>query len=150
MACILKPRTRGAFYYEQRLENANMTNNDLLEAGLKCYQLGNLDGAERHFRQLVSRDSSNIHGLNLLGMVCVNTGRQEEAVQLITRALKINPADSQAHGNLGLAYQHMGDLALAERHFRKSIEIDANKPTIMNNLGNVLREQGQASGSQGL
>ena len=145
MACILKPRSCGAFFYEKRLRNTNMTNIDLLETGLKCYQLGNLDAAEKHFRQVVSRDSSNIHGLNLLGMVCVNTGRPEEAVQLITQALKINPVDAQAHGNLGLAYQRMGNLVLAERHFRKSTEIDANKPTIWNSLGNVLREKGQAS-----
>ena len=122
-----------------------MTNIDLLEAGLKCYQLGNLDAAEKHFRQLVSRDSSNIHGLNLLGMVCVNTGRPQEAVQLITRALEIKPADPQAHGNLGLAYQRMGNLALAERHFRKSVELNANKPALWNSLGNVLREKGQSS-----
>ena len=122
-----------------------MTSKELLDAGLNCYQRGNLDAAEKHFRQLVSSDSSNVHGLNLLGMVCVNTGRQEEAVQLITQALKINPADAQAHGNLGLAYQRMEDLVLAERHFRKSIEIDANKPTIWNSLGNVLRDKGQAA-----
>ncbi|MDX2349759.1 MAG: tetratricopeptide repeat protein [Porticoccus sp.] len=122
-----------------------MTNIDLLEAGLKCYQLGNLDAAEKHFRQVVSRDSSNVHGLNLLGMVCVNTGRHEEAVQLITQALKIKPVDPQAHGNMGLAYQRMENLELAEQHFRKSIEINPNNPAIWNSLGNVLREKGQAS-----
>ena len=122
-----------------------MTDIDLLEAGLKCYQQGNLDAAEKHFRQVLSRDSSNIHGLNLLGMVCVNTGRQDEAVQLITRALKIKPADAQAHGNLGLAYQRMGNLDLAERHFRESISLDASKPVVWNSLGNVLREKGQAA-----
>jgi tetratricopeptide (TPR) repeat protein len=122
-----------------------MTSIDLLDAGLKCYQLGDLDAAEKHFRQLVSRDSGNVHGLNLLGMVCVNTGRQEEAVQLITQALKLKPADAQAHGNLGLAYQRMENLELAERHFRKSIEIDANRPAMWNSLGNVLRDKGQAS-----
>ncbi len=46
---------------EERLRNANMTNIDSLEAGLKCYQLGNLDAAEKHFRQVVSYDSGNIH-----------------------------------------------------------------------------------------
>jgi tetratricopeptide (TPR) repeat protein len=122
-----------------------MTNIELLEAGLRCYQLGNLDAAEKHFRQVVSSDRSNIHGLNLLGMVCVNTGRQEEAVQLISKALKINPTDAQAHSNLGLAYQRMGNLKLAERHLKKSIEINANKPAVWNSLGNVLRESGQAA-----
>ena len=90
-------------------------------------------------------DSHNIHGLNLLGMICVNTGRHEEAVQLITEALKINPADAQAQGNLGLAYQRMGNLNLAEHCFKKSIEIGAKTPTIFNSLGNVLRESGRAS-----
>jgi tetratricopeptide (TPR) repeat protein len=118
---------------------------ELLKAGLKCCQLGNLDAAEKHFRQVVSRERGNIHGLNLLGMVCVNTGRHEEAVRLISKALKIKPDDAQAHGNIGLAYQRMGNLALAERHFRKSVEINANNPGIWNSLGNVLREKGQAA-----
>ncbi len=122
-----------------------MTETDQLEVGLKCYRQGNLDAAEKHFRQVVSRDSNNIHGLNLLGMVCVNTGRADEAVQFITRALKIKPADAQAHGNLGLAYQRMGNLELAERHFRESIRLDANKPVVWNSLGNVLREKGRAA-----
>ena len=94
-----------------------MTITDLLKAGLECYQQGNLEGAEKKFRQVILVDSRNIQGLNLLGMICVNTGRHEEAVNLITRALKINPADAQAHGNLGLAYQRMGNLGLAERSF---------------------------------
>ena len=122
-----------------------MTEIDPLQAGLKCYQQGNLEAAEKCFRRVISRDSNSIHGLNLLGMVCVNTGRQDEAVQLITRALKINPTDAQAHGNLGLAYQRMGNLELAEQHFRESINLDANKPTLWNSLGNVLREQGRAA-----
>ena len=63
-----------------------MTDIDQLQAGLKCYQQGNLDAAEKHFRQVVSRDGSNILGLNLLGMICVNTGRQDEAVQLIEKS----------------------------------------------------------------
>ena len=122
-----------------------MTITDLLKAGLECYQQGNLEGAEKKFRQVILGDSRNIHGLNLLGMICVNTGRHEEAVQLITQALKINPADAQAQGNLGLAYQGMGNLNLAERCFKKSIEIGAMTPTIFNSLGNVLRESGRAS-----
>lgn len=122
-----------------------MTITDLLKAGLKCYQQGNLDGAEQKFRQVILGDSHNIHGLNLLGMVCVNTGRHEEAVQLITEALKINPADAQAQGNLGLAYHRMGNLNLAEHCFKKSIEIGAKTPSIFNSLGNVLRESGRAA-----
>ena len=122
-----------------------MTETDPLAAGLKYYRQGNLAAAEEHFRQVVSRDSSSIHGLNLLGMICVNTGREDEAVQLITRALKIEPADAQAHGNLGLAYQRLGNLDLAERHFRESISLDASKPVVWNSLGNVLREKGQAA-----
>ena len=122
-----------------------MTITDLLKAGLECYQQGNLDAAEKNFRRVILGDSSNIHGLNLLGMVCVNTGRHEEAVKLITQALKINPADAQAQGNLGLAYQHMGNVKLAESCFRKSIEIGGKTRTIFISLGNILRESGRAS-----
>jgi len=122
-----------------------MTITDLLKAGLAQYQRGNLEGAEKKFRQVILVDNRNIHGLNLLGMICVNTGRHEEAVQLITDALKISPIDAQAQGNLGLAYQRMGNLKLAESCFRKSIELGGKNRTIFNSLGNVLRESGRAS-----
>ena len=122
-----------------------MTITDLLKAGLEQYQRGNLEGAEKKFRQVILVDNRNIHGLNLLGMICVNTGRHEEAVQLITDALKISPIDAQAQGNLGLAYQRMGNLKLAESCFRKSIELGGKNRTIFNSLGNVLRESGRAS-----
>ena len=122
-----------------------MTITDLLKAGLEQYQRGNLEGAEKKFRQVILVDNRNIHGLNLLGMICVNTGRHEEAVQLITDALKISPIDAQAQGNLGLAYQRMGNLKLAESCFRKSIELGGKNRTIFNSLGNVLRESGKAS-----
>ena len=146
MACILKPRTQvRGFLHLPQTEYVHMTITDLLKAGLECYQQGNLEGAEKNFRQVILDDSGNIHGLNLLGMVCVNSGRPEEAVQLITQALKIKPADAQAQGNLGLAYQRMGNLKLAESCFRKSIEIGAKTPTIFNSLGNVLRDSGRAS-----
>jgi tetratricopeptide (TPR) repeat protein len=122
-----------------------MTITDLLKAGLEHYQQGNLDAAEKNFRQVILGDSGNILGLNLLGMICVNTGRPEEAVKLITQALEINPADAQAQGNLGLAYQRMGNLKLAESYFRKSIEIGCKTRTIFISLGNILRESGRAS-----
>ena len=122
-----------------------MTIADLLKAGLEHYQRGNLEGAEKKFRQVILVDNRNIHGLNLLGMICVNTGRHEEAVHLITDALKISPTDAQAQGNLGLAYQRMGNLKLAESCFRKSIELGGKNRTIFNSLGNVLRESGRAS-----
>ena len=122
-----------------------MTITDLLKAGLEQYQRGNLEGAEKKFRKVILVDNRNIHGLNLLGMICVNTGRHEEAVQLITDALKISPIDAQAQGNLGLAYQRMGNLKLAESCFRKSIELGGKNRTIFNSLGNVLRESGRAS-----
>ena len=122
-----------------------MTITDLLKAGLEHYQQGNLDAAEENFRQVILGDRSNIHGLNLLGMICVNTGRPEQAVKLITQALEINPADAQAQGNLGLAYQRMGNLELAESCFRKSIKLGCKTGTIFNSLGNMLRESGRVS-----
>ena len=133
------------FLHLPQTEYIHMTITDLLKAGFEYYQQGNLDAAEKNFRRVILGDSSNIHGLNLLGMICVNTGRHEEAVRLITQALKINPADAQAQGNLGLAYQHMGNLKLAESCFRKSIEIGGKNRTIFISLGNILRESGRAS-----
>ena len=66
---------------------------ELLKRGLAHQKQGDLSSAEAVFRQVLSSEPDNLHGLNLLGAVCVNTERPEEAVRLIEQALSIRPED---------------------------------------------------------
>lgn len=111
----------------------------LLEKGYAAQQAGDTAKAEDSYNKVLKRDPSNKHALNLLGMLCVNNQRADEAVHYINRALKVDPDEAQAHANIGLAYKDLGEAHKAARHLTRSVNLNAGNPVIFNNLGNVLR-----------
>ena len=113
----------------------------MLQQGYARHKAGQLDDAEAIYRQVLSHDSRNVHALNLLGMLYVNSGRPAEAIAAILAALESNPDDAQAHANIALAYKDMTGFAQAEKHFRRSLALNPGAPVVYNNLGVVLREQ---------
>ena len=110
-----------------------------LEAGYQAQQSGDLAQAERLYKQVLESEKNNIHALNLLGMLCVNSCRPDEAVGYIAKALHRVPDNPQSHTNIGLAYKDQGNAKKAAHHFRESIKLDPDNPDVYNNLGNVLR-----------
>jgi len=115
----------------------------MLEHGYRRHMEGQLEEAERLYQAVLSRDRHNLHALNLLGMLCVNDFRPDEAVVLISKALKFQPNNPESHANIALAFKDQGKLEQAVKHFRESIRLDPYKPVVFNNLGNVLRELGE-------
>lgn len=110
-----------------------------LEIGYEAQRAGNTTKAEQLYQQVLKSDAANKHALNLLGMLCVNSGRSGEAIEYIERALAIDPDDSQAHANIGLAFKDMGRAKLAAKHLAESVRLQPQHPVVFNNLGNVLR-----------
>ena len=111
-----------------------------LKAALREQQAGNISEAEALYKKVLKKDPKNAPALNLLGVLSINLGRAEFAVQLIEKAIRIKEGDAQAHGNLGLAYRELGQLSRAERHFRRSLELNDSNPVVLNNLANLLTE----------
>jgi tetratricopeptide (TPR) repeat protein len=112
----------------------------MLETAYRLQQAGKLDMAEELYRKVLDLQSGNIHALNLLGMLCVNSFRPAEAAVFLQRAVKKEPGNPQTLSNLALAYKDQGKFKRAAHHFQKSISIDSGNPVVHNNLGNVYRE----------
>lgn len=111
----------------------------LLEKAYAAQMQGDLPTAERLYAEVLDTEADNIHALNLMGMLCVNSSRPQEAIEFISKALVIEPDDPQAHANIGLAYKDIGHAHQAARHLQQSVQLDTGNPVIFNNLGNVLR-----------
>jgi tetratricopeptide (TPR) repeat protein len=118
----------------------NQNIQDMLETGYRQHQEGHLDEAERLYLEVLQQDRDNIHALNLLGMLCVNEFRPDEAVFFIAKALKLQPNNPESHANMALAYKDQSKPEQAVKHFRESVRLDPYNPVVLNNLGNVLRE----------
>jgi len=119
-----------------------MTDNldEILQEAYRLHQGGRTAEAECRYREVLTRDRDNLHALNLLGMLCVNEFRPDEAVTFISRALKLQPGNPESHANIALAYKDQGNLEQAVRHFREALRLDPGHPMTYNNLGNALRE----------
>ena len=74
---------------------------------------GDTKAAERTLRDIVTRDPQDANALNSLGYMLAERGdRLDEAVELLQRALKIDPANPSFLDSLGWAYFQQGHLDL--------------------------------------
>jgi Tfp pilus assembly protein PilF len=79
--------------------------------------------------------------LNSLGFALFQQGKSKDAVVALEKALAVDPKHWKAHNNLALAAIDIGELEVAEAHYRDSLAIKP-QPAIYNDLGFVLERQG--------
>ena len=87
----------------------------LMEAQLD-EEAGRIPEAERALRELIARDPRDATALNFLGYMLADRGeRLPEAIELIERALKIEPGNPSYLDSLGWAHFKQGNIAEADK-----------------------------------
>lgn len=81
---------------------------------------GDLPGAEREYRRVLSTEADNAIALNNLAFVVNAQGRGAEAASLIERALELSPESTDILDTAGLIYQGLGRTADAMVAYRKA------------------------------
>jgi len=75
------------------------------------------------------------------GTQLLNEGNVVGAVDLYSRALKLNPEDEEAHFNLAYAYTRLGRTNDAIKHYEDALKIFPDYTEAYNNLGNIYLAQ---------
>jgi tetratricopeptide (TPR) repeat protein len=102
------------------------------------------DGAEREFKRVIEWNPKNASALNYLGyMLADRNVRLPEALQLIKKAVEIEPNNGAYLDSLGWIYFRMGDLDKAEQNLRRAIERFSKDPTVHDHMGDVYYKQGR-------
>jgi len=114
-----------------------------LRAGMANERTGNYPGAVRAYQRGLAVAPQNVELLNSLGFALFQQGKSQEAVAALEKAIEVDPKHWKAHNNLALASIDIGELELAEAHYRESLAIEL-QPAIYNDLGFVLERQGMA------
>jgi tetratricopeptide (TPR) repeat protein len=114
---------------------------------LELHQAGRLQEAEALYRQILQRDPEHVDALHLLGIVALQTGHCDQAVNYLGKAVERNPKVPDYHYNLGLAFAGLGKPDEAVSHFRQAIALKPDFVEAHNNLGNALRERGDLEGA---
>ena len=73
-----------------------------------------------------------------LGVVYMQNGELQIALEKLQKAIKYNPYSSPAHSALGMLYDRTNEVDLADKSFRKSIEYNYNNADVHNAYGSYL------------
>jgi tetratricopeptide (TPR) repeat protein/ADP-heptose:LPS heptosyltransferase len=119
-----------------------MTVQQAIQLGLEHHNAGRLQAAEQIYRQVLAQSPEHPEALHLLGVLALQIGRSDVAVDLLQRAVKVD-AHPLYLSNLAEAHRHRGELHAAEAAARASIERAPNLAVAYANLGTILVDQKQ-------
>lgn len=111
----------------------------LLQSALSFHQTGMMAQAENAYRLVLHTEPDNADALALLGTVCSEKKEHDEAIQLIERALTIDPHAALFHFYLGNAYEKAERYAQSESAFEHATHLAPDWAEAFYNLGNAQR-----------
>ena len=122
---------------------ARITIDQALQHAFHLQQAGQLAEAEGIYRQILATQPDNSDAFHFLGVIAYQSGQNESAVELMTRAVHLKSDDPNSLNNLGLALQRLKkhDEALAIYH--RSLKINPDSPQAQYNCGNALLALGK-------
>ena len=120
-----------------------MNFNEAIQSALENHKAGNLRQAELIYRNIIKARPNDVDALHLLGVLCHQLGDYDNAIEYITRALKVDTGFAEAYNNLGNVLRDKELLDEAETYYQKALQIDPHLSVACNNLGNIYSERKQ-------
>ena len=103
---------------------------------------GDYAGAERSLRDLLQRDPEDATALNYLGYMFAERGEKlDEAVDLVQRALKLEPGNPSFLDSLGWAFFQQGKLDLADPPLTEAATRLPRSSVVQEHLGDLRFSQ---------
>ncbi|MEX0678490.1 MAG: tetratricopeptide repeat protein [Pirellulales bacterium] len=116
---------------------------EALSIAFAHHQRGEIAEAERIYRQIVASEPTHADAWHLLGVAAHQAGRNDEAVESISRALQLGGDKPIYLNHLGAAYAGLSRLDEAEAAFRKALSLGATDPQVHYNLAALLGLRGR-------
>ena len=95
-----------------------------LNQGKALHRQGKLADAERCYGEALRQQPDHFGALHLLGVIARQTRRTERGVELIKRAIGLNPNVAHAHNSLGNALMDLKRPAEALASYDKAIALN--------------------------
>ena len=112
----------------------------LFQRAVEFHQRGEWERARAAYEEVIEQQPRHSDALHLLGVIAAQTNNPARAVELIRRAIDIDPTNYVAHGNLGAALHGLGQLDAALASYDRAIGLKANFAQAHLLRGNLLYE----------
>jgi tetratricopeptide (TPR) repeat protein len=112
----------------------------LFEQALNMHQRGRLHEAEDRYRTILRAYPEHPDCKHFLGVLRFQQGRNDEALEHISSALKLKPGNIAALANCALVLVTLGRLEQALASYDKALAIEPDYVDALVNRGNILHE----------
>ena len=110
-------------------------------AGNIYFQRGDIEEASQWYEKAIQKFPSFLRAYKNLGMIDVRSGRHEQALKSLTKAVELGENSGLTYGLLGYAYAATGNYLAAESGFRKAILLQPESSDWKLGLTRALFEQ---------
>ncbi|MDA3835588.1 MAG: glycosyltransferase, partial [Spirochaetales bacterium] len=106
--------------------------------GEQLFGMGDIEGARRIFKQVLSVAPNNIEALNNLGVIAFQEGETDQAVSYFTRVLETDENYFEAIENLGKCEEAKKDYLKAAEWFERALKLKPDEIGLLNAMGNCF------------
>ncbi len=106
--------------------------------GVRLHRRGKRAEAEQLYIDVLRQDPNHFDALRLLGLIAIDTGRAQQGVALITKAIGLNANNALAHDNLAHGLSNLGRLKEAVASYDRAIALDPGSAPAHANRGLAL------------
>ena len=113
---------------------------DAFPKALEAFRRGDAAAARAICQTINQRLPGHFGALHLAGILALQSGQAAAAVDLIEKALTVQPRAADAHSNLGYAYRLQNRSGEALTSFRKAIDLQPDFADAHYNAGTLLNQ----------
>ena len=139
----LKSKARSKLGGSQLERQQQLTTQIALDLAMQHHNAGLLPKAESIYQQILQTDPKHPIALHLLGMIALQMGKNDVALDLITKALAVEPNNANAYDAQGNALMNLERLDEAIASYNKALAIEPDYADVHNNLGIALMNTGR-------
>ena len=110
----------------------------MLRQAMTLQRERNFAAAERLCREALMIDPQNYDALHMLGLLALEAGNRERAVELISAAIRVDDSQAAAHYNLGNALRLLKRHEEAIASYDRALALKPDSARAFNNRGNSL------------
>ncbi len=99
----------------------------------------------RAYQQVVALDPKRIQAYARQATLHLNAGEKNKALVVLKQMTDANPNSAEGFRQLGAIHFERGDEKLAERYFRRTLQLDSSDERTIGTLTSLLEQQGRYS-----